>query len=335
MMDRLKNGVWLIPLLFLVLACIPFIADALGEPFYITFFARVLIYALAACALNIILGFAGLVSFGHALFIGLGCYAVGILGFFDISNGWLQLLAALAVCALVALFVGTVCLRTSGIGFIMITLAFAQMFYFLMVSMTMFGGDDGLNIFMPSDFGFFELSGSREVYWATWAVLLLLTIFLFRFRKSPFGLVLRATHLNPRRVNALGYSVFKVQLAAYILSGMITGVAGFLLANLTAFASPSYMSWHMSGELIVMLVIGGLGTVTGPIFGSIIYLVMEEVFKGITQHWMLLMGPLIVIIAMLTRNGVDFMKLLRINTNPSEGVDRADETKPAAAGDAS
>ena len=307
-MTRSKFGAWVIPVLFLLLAAVPFVANAIGEPFYVTFFARVLVYALAASALNVVLGFAGLVSFGHALFIGLGCYAVGILGFYDVTSGWSQLGVCVLVCAAVALVVGSVCLRTSGIGFIMITLAFAQMFYFLMVSMTTFGGDDGLNINAPSNFSGFELSGSTEVYWAAWAVLLVTTIVMARFKRSPFGMILRATHINPRRVNAFGYSVFRVQLLAYVFSGVITGISGFLLANLTAFASPSYMSWQMSGDLIVMIVIGGIGLVTGPIVGTVVFLVLEEIFKGITQHWMLLMGPIIVLIALLGKDGFSWVK---------------------------
>ena len=299
---------WSLPVLFILLAAIPFVAQALNEPFYVTFFARVLIYALAACALNIVLGFAGLVSFGHAMFIGLGCYAVGILSDYGISNGWVQLAVCIAVCIVVAVLVGSVCLRTSGIGFIMITLAFSQMFYFLMVSLTPFGGDDGLNIYESSDFGLFALSGSTEVYWATWVLLLALTLFLNRLRSSPFGMVLRATHINPRRVDAFGYSVFRVQLSAYVLSGVITGLAGFLLANLTAFAVPSYIAWHLSGELIVMIVIGGIGLVTGPIFGAIIFLLLEEVLKGLTTHWMLVMGPIIVVIALAGRNQFAWLK---------------------------
>lgn len=301
---------WSLPVLFVLLAAIPFIAQALNEPFYVTFFARVLIYALAACALNIVLGFAGLVSFGHAMFIGLGCYAVAILSHYGISNGWIQLAASIAVCMVVAVLVGSVCLRTSGIGFIMITLAFSQMFYFLMVSLTPFGGDDGLNIYESSNFGLFELSGSTEVYWATWVLLLGVAVFLNRLRTSPFGMVLRATHINPRRVDAFGYSVFRVQLSAYVLSGVITGLAGFLLANLTAFAVPNYISWHLSGELIVMVVIGGIGLVTGPIFGAIVYLVLEELLKGWTTHWMLIMGPIIVVIALAGRNQFSWFKAL-------------------------
>lgn len=307
-MFKNKSALW-IAFLFLVLACIPFVAHALDEPFYVTFFARVLVYALAACALNVVLGLAGLVSFGHAMFIGLGCYAVGILSHYGVSSGWIQLFACIAVCVVVGLVVGTVCLRTSGIGFIMITLAFSQMFYFLMISLTDFGGEDGLNIYEPSDFGLFQLSGSNEVYWAAWALLLALVIFLLRFRSSPFGMVLRATHINPRRVDAFGYSVFWVQLAAYVLSGVITGFAGFLLANLTAFASPSYIAWHVSGELIVMVVIGGLGLVTGPIVGAVAFLLLEEVLKGWTTHWMLVMGPVIVLIALLGKNQFAWLKV--------------------------
>jgi len=294
---------WGLPLLFLALALLPFIAQGLDEPFYITLGARILIYALAAMALNLILGFAGLVSFGHALFIGLGCYTVGILGFYDISNGWLQLLLCLTVCTAVALVVGSICLRTSGIGFIMITLAFAQMFYFLAISLREYGGDDGLNIIDASDFGLFVLDSSQSVYWAAWALLLVVSLLLLRLRRSPFGMVLRATWANPRRVDALGYSVFRVRLITYVASGALTGIAGFLLANLTAFASPSYMAWPVSGELIVMVVIGGLGNVLGPLFGALTYLLLEEGFKSLTMHWMLLMGPAVVALALIAKGG--------------------------------
>lgn len=292
---------WWFAVLFIALAAVPVLANMLDEPFYITFFARVLIYALAACALNIVLGFGGLVSFGHAMFIGVGCYAVGILADHGIVNGWVQLLVCIVASGLVAWLVGAVCLRTSGIGFIMITLAFSQMFYFLMVSLTPYGGDDGLNIYDSSDFGLFALDGSLPVYWAAWGLLLILALCLNQLRRSPFGMVLRATHVNPRRVNAFGYSVFRVQLAAYVASGIITGLAGFLLANLTAFAVPSYIAWQVSGELIVMIVIGGIGLVTGPILGAFVFLVLEELLKGLSTHWMLYMGPIIVVIALAAR----------------------------------
>jgi len=294
--------------LFLLLALVPFAAQWLGEPFYITLGARILVYALAALALNLILGFAGLVSFGHAMFLGLGCYSVGILSHYGFDSGWLQLLVCIAVSVVVALLVGTVCLRTTGIGFIMITLAFAQMFYFLAISLREYGGDDGLNIYEASRFGLagwelFNLDGSRAVYWAAWVLLLAASLAMLRLRRSPFGMILRATHANPRRVDALGYSVFGVRLTAYVASGVLTGIAGLLLANLTAFASPSYMAWTVSGELIFMAVIGGLGNVLGPVFGAAVYMLLEESFKSLTMHWMLLMGPVIVLIAMLAKSG--------------------------------
>jgi len=294
--------------LFMLLALVPFAAQWLGEPFYITLGARILVYALAAMALNLILGFAGLVSFGHAMFIGLGCYSVGILSHYGFDSGWLQLLVCIAVCVVVALLVGSVCLRTTGIGFIMITLAFAQMFYFLTISLREYGGDDGLNIYEASRFDvaglhLFDLDGSLAVYWAAWILLLIASMVLLRLRRSPFGMMLRATHANPRRVDALGYSVFGLRLTAYVASGVLTGIAGLLLANLTAFASPSYMAWTVSGELIFMAVIGGLGNVLGPLFGAAVYMLMEEGFKSLTMHWMLLMGPVIVVIAMLAKTG--------------------------------
>ncbi|MDM9560087.1 MULTISPECIES: branched-chain amino acid ABC transporter permease [Bordetella] len=325
-----RTASWFLPLLFLVLAAVPLAAQWLDEPFYVTFGARVLIYALAAVALNLVLGFAGLVSFGHAMFLGLGCYAVGILSYYGIASGWMQLAVCVAVCALVALAVGAVCLRTSGIGFIMITLAFAQMFYFLAVSLREYGGDDGLNIYEGSDFGLFDLGGSLPVYWAAWALLLAACLGMLRLRRSPFGMILRATQVNPRRVDALGYSVFRVRLTAYVASGVLTGVAGLLLANLTAFASPSYMSWPVSGELIVMVVIGGLGNVLGPVVGAIGYLLLEELFKGMTQHWMLLMGPVVVAIAMLARNGYVALPRRRPPAAAGDPPPRADPLRKEA-----
>jgi len=289
--------------LFAALALVPVVAQGLGEPFYITLGARILVYALAAMALNLVLGFAGLVSFGHAMFMGLGCYAVGILSFYGVDNGWLQLLLCIAACVAVALVVGPICLRTSGIGFIMITLAFAQMFYFLAISLRQYGGDDGLNIYEPSDFGLFTLDGSQSVYWAAWVLLLAACLAMLRLRRSPFGMILRATWANPRRVDALGWSVFGVRLTAYVASGVLAGMAGLLMANLTAFASPSYMAWTVSGELIVMVVIGGLGNVLGPLFGAVVYLLLEEGFKSLTMHWMLLMGPVVVTLAMMAKSG--------------------------------
>jgi len=320
--------------LFAALALVPVLAQGLGEPFYITLGARILVYALAALALNLVLSFTGLISFGHAMFMGLGCYAVGILSFYGVDNGWLQLLLCVAVCVAVALLVGPICLRTSGTGFIMITLAFAQMFYFLAVSLRQYGGDDGLSIYEPSDFGLFALDSSTSVYWTTWGVLLVACLAMLRLRRSPFGMILRATASNPRRVDALGWSVFGVHLTAYVASGVLAGLAGLLLANLTAFASPSYMAWTVSGELILMVVVGGLGNVLGPLFGAVVYLLLQEGFKNLTVHWMLLMGPTVVAVAMIAKNGygltgVALLQWLGIRRQAHTVAPGAEATAPA------
>jgi branched-chain amino acid transport system permease protein len=291
-------------LLFAALAAVPVIAGALGQPFWISFFARILIYAVAATALNLALGYGGLVSFGHALFLGLGSYAVALPSFHGVDSGWLHLALCLAVCSVVALGVGVISLRTSGMAFIMITLAFAQMGYFLFVSLKHYGGDDGLPVAATSRFGPLNLGSPLVLYAAAWGVLALLTWWMARLRLAPFGMALRGARQNARRINAIGLQSQRLQLAAFVISGAICGVAGLLLANLNAFASPSSMAWAVSGELIVMVVLGGMGTVFGPLIGAFAFLGLEEVLKGVTEHWMAIFGPLIVLMALVGRRGI-------------------------------
>lgn len=291
-------------LVLLLLGAVPLAAHALGQPFYVAFFARVIIYAIAACALNIALGHGGLVSFGHALFFGIGTYSVGLPSFYGIDNGWIHLGLCLAACAGVALITGAISLRTSGIAFIMITLAFAQMGYFLFVSLKLYGGDDGLSIAHPSRFGPLDLSSTPGLYGTSLAVLLLALWWVARLRASPFGMVIRGARQNARRVSAAGIPTVRYQLVAYVLSGMLCGVAGLLLANLNAFASPSTLAWSVSGELIVMVVVGGIGTIFGPLLGTVAFLGIEEILKGMTEHWMAIFGPMIVLLALLGKRGI-------------------------------
>jgi branched-chain amino acid transport system permease protein len=299
-----RPSAW-VPLLVLVLlAAVPFVAQATGQQFYVAFFARIIIYAIAACALNIALGYGGLVSFGHSLFLGLGAYAVGIASFHEVGNGWVHLALCLGVCGLVALVTGAISLRTTGIAFIMITLAFAQMGYFLFVSLKLYGGDDGMSIAQTSRFGPVDLASATSVYIIAFVVLVLTIWWLARLRVAPFGMVIRGAKQNARRVSAAGIPVVRYQLLAYVMSGMLTGVAGLLLANLNAFASPSTLAWSISGELIVIVVIGGLGTVFGPLMGALVFLGLEEILKGFTEHWMVIFGPLIVIVALLGKSGI-------------------------------
>ena len=310
----------LLPLLLLVgLGAVPFVATALDQPFWIAFFARIVIYAIAASALNLALGYGGLVSFGHALFLGLGAYAVALPSFFEVGNGWVHLGLCLALSGTAALLSGAISLRTSGIAFIMITLAFAQMGYFLFVSLKHFGGDDGLPITSTTRFGPLNLGSPLAVYGASFVVLVLATWWLARLRVAPFGMALRGAQQNARRVNAVGLQALRYQLVAYVLSGMLCGVAGLLLANLNAFASPSTLQWTVSGELIVMVVLGGMGSVFGPLLGALVFLGLEEVLKALTEHWMAVFGLLIVLMALVGQRGI------------AGWLQRLDHTRPVAA----
>lgn len=304
-MTHIRRPGFIVPaLLILVLAVVPFAANHIGEPFYVTFIARMMVYAIAATALNIALGFGGMVSLGHALFLGVGAYSVALPAFYEIDSGMLHLLVTLASCALLGWMTGAISLRTSGIAFIMITLAFAQMGYFVFVSLKNYGGDDGMVITQTSKFFGLDLGRPNILYAVTLLVLLLALWWTARLRVSPFGMVVRGARQNARRTSAIGFSTRRYQLTAYVLSAMLTGVAGMLLANLNAFASPSTLSWVVSGDLIVMVVLGGMGTVAGPLLGAISFLGMEEFLKLFTEHWMAIFGPLIVLIAVLGKGGI-------------------------------
>lgn len=295
----------LVPLLVLaVLACVPLAAHLADQPFYLAFFARITIYAIAASALNLALGYGGLVSLGHALFLGIGAYSVAIPAFHGIDNGWLHLLCCIVVCGLVGLVTGAVSLRTTGIGFIMITLAFAQMGYFVFVSLKQYGGDDGTTIAATSKFFGADLGQAGTVYWVALVLLVLVLWWMARLRVAPFGMVLRGARQNARRINAIGLRSVRYQLAAYVLSAVLCGVAGMLLANLTGFASPSTMTWMISGDLIVMIVLGGIGTVFGPLLGALAFLGLEEVLKMVTEYWMAVFGLAIVLIGVLGKAGI-------------------------------
>jgi len=291
-------------LLFAGFAAVPFVATVLEQPFWISFFARILIYAIAASALNLALGYGGLVSFGHALFMGLGSYAVALPAFHGIASGWAHLALCLVASSLVALAVGAISLRTSGMAFIMITLAFAQMGYFLLVSLKQYGGDDGLPVAATSRFGSLDLGATLPLYATALVVLALVTWWMAKLRVAPFGMALRGARQNARRINAIGLEASRLQLVAFVISGAICGVSGLLLANLNAFASPSSLAWTVSGELIVMVVLGGIGTVAGPVIGALVFLGLEEVLKGLTEHWMVIFGPLIVVMALVGRRGI-------------------------------
>ncbi|MEY4979821.1 MAG: hypothetical protein RLZZ352_2091 [Pseudomonadota bacterium] len=304
-MKTVRRYLSFLPALLLVaMVLLPMLSTAVDDSFLVAFGARVLIYAIAACALNIALGFGGMVSLGHALFIGIGMYSVALPVHYGIDSGWVHLAVCVLVCVLIGSITGLISLRTSGIAFIMITLAFAQMGYFVIVSLKQYGGDDGLGVAQASRFFGWALNSPEAVFYCAWGLLLGLIYWVKRLRKSPFGMVLRGGRQNARRINSVGLPLQRYQLTAYVLSAIPCGIAGMLLANLNAYASPSSMSWIVSGELIVMVVMGGMGTVAGPVAGALAFLGLEEVFKAYTEHWMALFGIVILLMAMFGKRGI-------------------------------
>ena len=304
MMRSNSVSAWIAGLVVVLLLFVPLYARWAGEPFALTFVSRVLVLALAAISLNLVLGFGGMVSFGHALYLGLGAYVVGIMAQHEVGNGWLQLGVTVLACAVVGAVTGLISLRTTGIAFIMITLAFAQMFYYLFVSLKQYGGDDGLSIVARSDFGLFTLASPITLYYVALVLVLAALLAMHRLVGARFGMVLRGCRINERRMKAMGFSTLRYKLTAYVLASVVSGIAGLLYANLTGFASPAYMAWTVSGELIVMVVLGGMGTVFGPLIGALVLLFSEEVLKAFSEHWQMILGPLIVLVVLTARRGV-------------------------------
>jgi branched-chain amino acid transport system permease protein len=264
-----------------------------------------MIFAIAAVSLDLILGYGGLISFGHAGFVGLGAYAVAIPMSHGLTEVFVHLAAALAACAVFALVTGAISLRTKGVYFIMITLAFGQMLFFLATSLAPYGGDDGLTL--PSKslvFGARVFRGEGAFYYVVLAVLAAVYLLCRAIVGSRFGRVLRGTRENAVRMAAIGFDPFRYQLVAYVIAAMIAGVAGVLLANQAEFVSPAYMTWQRSGELIFMVILGGLGSLHGAILGAAAFLLLEEVLAGFTEHWKLIFGPLLVVIAIMGRGGL-------------------------------
>jgi branched-chain amino acid transport system permease protein len=303
-------------LVLALLALVPVAASITGQPFYVTLVSRMMIFALAAVGLNLVLGYGGMVSLGHSLYIGVGAYAVGILSYHGIGNGYVHLSVALAVGLLLSLLVGLVCLRASGVGFIMITLAFAQMFYFLAVSLKQYGGDDGYALPARSAFGVVDLNNTIDFYYVAYAVLLATLFAMHRLVHSRFGMVIRGSKVNERRMRALGFPVVMFKLGAYVLSAAICVIAGVLLANLTRFVAPSYMQWTVSGDILLMAVLGGVGTLIGPVIGAIVWLALEELLGSfavplpggmdefVRSHWLALLGIFVVVVTLTLKHGL-------------------------------
>lgn len=290
---------------FAVLGLMPITAVALGDPFMVVVLTRIVIFALAALSLDLILGHGGLVSFGHAAFVGFGAYAVAILASNGISDIAVQLLVAVVAAALFGLITGLIVLRTRGVYFIMITLAFGQMAYFFFVSLSAYGGDDGVSLRGRSTlFGLDVLENDLALFYFAFAALIGFYLLALALIGSRFGRVLAGTRENPVRMRAMGYRPFVFQLTAYVIAGCMAAVAGVLLANQAEFVSPAFMVWQRSGELIVMVVLGGLGTLLGPIFGAVVVLLLEEFLSPLSTHWRIGLGAVLILVVFFSPTGL-------------------------------
>jgi branched-chain amino acid transport system permease protein len=288
-----------------LLLALPPLVMALGQPFYIDLVRRIMILAIAAVSLNLILGYGGMVSFGHAAYLGIGAYAVGILGFYGVTNGWLHWTVAIGASAVAALAIGAVSIRTSGIYFIMITLAFTQMLYYLGISLDVFGGDDGMRLKSKSQFaGLVDLRDPVQFYYLALALMLLSVFLVFRLVNSRFGMVLRACKSNEGRSRAIGFSPYPYRLTAFVIAGAMCGLAGALYANHTNYIVPGLMSWQQSGDMMFMVILGGMASTAGPVLGTFALLFVEELLKGWTEHWQVILGPLLILSVIFFRRGL-------------------------------
>ena len=300
----LRNAV--VAAVLALLALVPVYAALTGNTFLLSLFTRIVILAMAAVSLNLIMGFGGMVSFGHAAYLGIGGYVIGILAKEGVNSGFVQWPLALAVSALFAFAVGALSLRTRGVYFIMITLAFAQMIYYVAIGLDRYGGDDGLTIYKRSQFGELINLSNKTAFYYLCLVLLLATVYLvWRIVNSRFGLLIQGARSNDRRMRAIGFPTYRYKLACFVIAGMICGLAGALLANHTDFISPATMHWTRSGDLIVMAVLGGMGTVLGPVLGAAGFLLLEESLSSVTEYANLILGPFLLLIALYVHGGID------------------------------
>ena len=309
-----RDGIRDTRLLWLLIAgfaLFPIFTHFADLPFWNDVAMRIMLLGMAAMGLNLVLGYGGMVSFGHAAFIGIGAYCVGISQFYGITNGWAHLLFSLVACGIAGLVIGYLALRTSGIYFIMITLAFAQMLFFLFVSLETYGGDDGMSI-DRAEFGVVDLYDPLRLYFLIWVCLALVGLALMFIVRSRFGVTLRAIKSNESRVEAMGLVPLRFKITGYVISAVICGLAGALFASWQEYVSPDIMHWTRSGELMIIIILGGLATLAGPLLGAIVFLILEEMLPWLlavvapayAENWMILFGPILIMVVMFGRGGL-------------------------------
>jgi branched-chain amino acid transport system permease protein len=286
-------------------AAVPVAAKIFGQPHYLTLFGRILVYCICALSVNLLLGSAGLASFGHAMFLGIGAYAVGIPAYYGIESGFVQWPLGIGAAALAGLAVGAISVRLTGLYFIMITLAFGQLFYFVASGLTLYGGDDGMTIEARSSFGgYLNLGNQTALYYLILIIMVLCLVVLHRLSNSRLGMVIAGIRSNESRMQALGFPTYRYKLIAFVLSAMMCSISGLLLANLTDFVTAQYMTCQRSGEILVMPIIGGMASLFGPVVGATALLLFEEIFSQYTDHWAVILGPVLVLIVLYLPRGL-------------------------------
>jgi len=312
MMHLSKTG-WTTLIVVGLLAVLPVIFLWTNQPFYLSLATRLVVLGIAAVSLNLILGYGGMVSFGHAAYVGIGAYAVGIpahhalYGGFDLiagNNGFMQIVLAVVISALFALITGAICLRTKGVYFIMITMAFAQMVYYFFVSIEEYGGDDGLVIDSRSEFPLINLNDPVQLYYLCFVLLIGAMVLVHTIVNSRFGMVLQAAKGNDARTVTLGYNTYLYRLTAYVISGAMCGLAGAMLGNFTTFISPEMMDWSRSGELMFMVILGGTATVVGPVLGAAVFVAVAQFLSELTTYWHLPFGLMLIAVVLFARGGL-------------------------------
>jgi branched-chain amino acid transport system permease protein len=291
--------------LLTLLIIFPLMASHWDQSFYVSFASRIMIYAIAATSLNLLLGYGGMISFGHAAYLGAGAYTVGILMQAGVASAWIAWPAAIVIASLSAAIMGAICLRTRGVYFIMITLAFAQMMYYVFVSLRSYGGEDGFTLARRSTMGLgLDLKDDLTFYYIVLALLIVAMVLMQRLAQARFGGVLGGIRENETRMQAIGFPTYRYKLIAFVIAGAAAGLAGALLANQNAFVSPSVLHWSQSGTLMIMVILGGVGRLYGGVLGAAVYLILEEVLSSHTVHWQLALGIVLLGVVLYAPEGI-------------------------------
>ncbi|WP_426175413.1 branched-chain amino acid ABC transporter permease [Massilia sp. TWR1-2-2] len=290
--------------LLVALVAFPLLANHFGQEFYVGMASRLMIFALAATSLNLLLGFGGMVSMGHAAYLGAGAYTVGILMHHGVLSAWVSWPVAVIVGAVLAFLIGLVSLRTKGVYFIMITLAFAQMIYFIFVGLKEYGGEDGLSMPQRSATGVLDLATDVNFYYVVLTLTGISMYLVYRLVNSHFGRVLQAIKQNEVRMEAVGYSVMRYKLVCFVITGALASLAGALLANQNMMVSPSLVHWTQSGSLMVMVILGGTGFFFGGAIGAVVMLMLEEILSAYTIHWQIIVGAVLLGVVLLLPHGL-------------------------------